>query len=882
MRTTLAALIIGLVTTFAMTGQAQETESPETPAAAETAPAEAQADDPAPADAAEATVEKTEAPQLQTAATASDDQAEPPAQPSRIELREFLVLPRVGSYGGRALHVDPIDHAIATGGWKAPAEGDTVVGADGKTVEWTAATADADGRLSGPAASGGYAYTTVTSPQLRVMLLEASRHAAVRMNGRWLAGDPYGYGGPHLPVLLESGDNNFLFHLAQPGFQASLKAVEEGVTISTADATLPDVLTTGAGKLWAAMPVVNTTSNALTGGEIRVTIGQTEQATPLTRIEPLAVYKAPFRLPEIGEGEGSVAAKVAIYLPRADTGSLSPDPAATIEIELNRVTPADTRTETFVSRVDGSVQPFSVVPASEAGDAKETGLILALHGLATDHKDFAKNFEPKAWAHVVVPQNRRPFGFDWEDWGATDAMEALAYARKRLTHNPRRTYVTGHGMGGHGAWRLAMRYPDQFAATGPSAGWIDHKGAGEASDNPAANILSRGADAAATAPMLRNLSTVGVYLLHGEKDQRVPPAQSRYMRGRLGEFHPDFVYHERAGAGHWWGPEGVDWPPMMQFFKQRQLPRTADVLKIDFSIANLAEGAQCHWAKVEAQEQPLASSRIVIEYDKDRKAFVGRTENVARLLLDLKEVAPSGNQTIRLDGTKTLAAKPGRSRKVWLEKDDRGQWKLGGAPPRTAKTARRAGLLKSVFSGRPLLVYGTGGSAEEKAWAEAKAHFDAQSFWRRGNGSFEVIPDTAFDASAEPNRNVVLYGNAKTNKAWPRLLTTSPVQVRGDRVDVSFKSDSRPEFGSDLAVLMVRPRPGSTSASVAVVGGTGIDGMRLTNRMRYFVSGVTYPDFLVFGPEVLKGEGGDVRAAGFFGDDWSVGAGEIEWRDIAL
>ncbi len=85
--------------------------------------------------------------------------------------------------------------------------------------------------------------------------------------------------------------------------------------------------------------------------------------------------------------------------------------------------------------------------------------------------------------------------------------------------------------------------------------------------------------------------------------------------------------------------------------------------------------------------------------------------------------------------------------------------------------------------------------------------------------------------------------------------------------------------GADLACLFIRPRPGSDVASVGVVSGTGAPGMRLTGRLRYFLSGVAYPDLAVIGPEMLAEGVVGVRVAGFFGQDWSVEAGDIAWRE---
>ncbi len=80
----------------------------------------------------------------------------------------------------------------------------------------------------------------------------------------------------------------------------------------------------------------------------------------------------------------------------------------------------------------------------------------------------ASAYSPKSWLHLIAPTNRRPYGFDWEDFGRADAMEVLENAKMTLRHDPARVYLTGHSMGGHGAWHLGSLYPDTFAAIGPT------------------------------------------------------------------------------------------------------------------------------------------------------------------------------------------------------------------------------------------------------------------------------------------------------------------------------------------------------------------------------------------------------------------------------
>ena len=205
-------------------------------------------------------------------------------------------------------------------------------------------------------------------------------------------------------------------------------------------------------------------------------------------------------------------------------------------------------------------------------------------------------------------------------------------------------------------------------------------------------------------------------------------------------------------------------------------------------------------------------------------------------------------------------------------------WHLSPRLPRQVKQPQRYGGFRTAFDQQSVLVYGTQGKPAENAWALAKARYDAETLLVRRNGSVDVVADTEFDPSREPNRSVVLYGNADTNTAWPALLSTSPVQVRRGSVSL----DRRPEVGKDLACVFVRPRRRSETAVVGVVSGTGIAGMRATDRLPYFVNGANFPDLLLFSAKSLIDGEDDVRAAGFFGLGWTVEANEIEWRDVAL
>ena len=125
------------------------------------------------------------------------------------------------------------------------------------------------------------------------------------------------------------------------------------------------------------------------------------------------------------------------------------------------------------------------------------------------------------------------------------------------------------------------------------------------------------------------------------------------------------------------------------------------------------------------------------------------------------------------------------------------------------------------------------------------------------------------------DRGVIVYGHAESNAAWSTLLADSPVQVRRGSVRIGRRELS----GDDLACLFVRPRPDSKQAAVAVVSGTGMSGLRLTERLPYFLSGVAYPDCSVFSAHDLENGDAALQTAGFFGIDWGVDSGEFAWKN---
>ncbi|MDP6779281.1 MAG: alpha/beta hydrolase-fold protein [Candidatus Latescibacteria bacterium] len=75
--------------------------------------------------------------------------------------------------------------------------------------------------------------------------------------------------------------------------------------------------------------------------------------------------------------------------------------------------------------------------------------------------------------YVIAPQASEPWirrALDRPTAPILLTAELIQHLKDTLPIDPRRVYVMGHSMGGHGTWEMAVRYPKVFAAAVPIGG----------------------------------------------------------------------------------------------------------------------------------------------------------------------------------------------------------------------------------------------------------------------------------------------------------------------------------------------------------------------------------------------------------------------------
>lgn len=724
--------------------------------------------------------------------------------------------------------------------------------------DWQPIKVDSAGVFSGKEMRSAFLFTEYKASKGQIVLLETTGGTRTYINGYPHEGDHYDFGYTLIPFKLHKGINEFVYTKGRFGrVKSKIIVPSKSIQFTKRDMTFPDVINGEKDEKWASVRVINATEKDLKNLVITAKLSSGETATYTTdAIMPLFVRKVKFKVPA---AKANFSGELTMELTLTDKSGKVIDKTK-FPIQQRSATIHHERT--FLSKVDNSVQYYSIAPAIGTG---QKALILSVHGASVEARNQARAYKQKDWAHIVAATNRRPFGFNWEDWGRIDALEVLAEAKKVFNTIPEQTYLTGHSMGGHGTWFLGTTYPDKFAAIAPCASYPDISTYGSDKGDEmhdifkAYNSIKRSANSGRVKSLVQNLKQSGVYILHGDADSTVPISQVREMRQILGTFHPNFCYYEYPGGEHWYGDHSVDWFPIFEFFKRQTIPANKDVKEIDFHTATPAVSATDYWLKLQQQIRPFDFSNINVKLDKQQ--ITVKTDNVSIMEIDLPSLHLNGEITINInDQTLKIAA----DKKAILALKD-AKWGFIGDVNTTEKYAERQGGFKFAFNNNVVFVYATGGSASEREWYLNRARFDAEAFLYKGNGSIDVIADSEFSLEKYKDRNVVLYGNASNNRAWKLLLENAPIQVDNQQIKVGDKVLK----GNDLAAYFVLPRKDSKTALVGVVAGTSEKGMKATWANNY-ISGITgFPDVMIFKADLLLNGLPNMQVSGFFDNNWS-------------
>ena len=743
----------------------------------------------------------------------------PPSDPVPLPIAEWLVAEV------KLASTDKVFPAIDDGSFELPTPGASYLG-----VTWKSVAPGDNGQLVDANADFLYAAARITVPEGNHVFARGDTVAGFYVNGAWRhPGDFYHSGAIRVPLGADPGENlvivRALGRRATP--EVALWTTTSEVVIQTADITAPDLVVGSQAASWLGVPVLNLTTSPIE--ELVAEVVENDHfaptKTPFPAMSPRALTQLAFALqPKSPWTTAGDSIPVAL---RVSSPSLAWTYDA--EVSLATVEKGARYRETRRSAADGSVQYHAVMPPSGPEPDAGYGLILSLHGAGVQASGQAASYSPKEWAYLVAPTNRRPFGFDWEEWGRLDAIEALEHTLASAPIDETRVHLTGHSMGGHGTWHVGAHFGQRFGVIAPSAGWISFEtyGGGAHPTGP----VGRARAASKTLDFTDNFAQNGVYIIHGAKDDNVPVGQAQTMFDTLGPIVPELTFYKDPAGRHWWdndpdeeGADCVDYEPMISVMEAKK----RDPLPLDFTAR-----APSPWLNPRRSFVTLRSATSPMEDLTVTSAAAGdtvtlTTTNVRSMVLDGQALSQKGIVTVVVDGTSmpvTAGAMP--------------------VGPQTGKRPDLQGPMNQVFHRPFCLVYDASSPVFERY-----AAYLLQWWSVLGNGQGCSMPRSAMPADLGASYDIVHIG-------WPKadlpFADASPIDWTAESITIGG------ETFTDVAAGFVYPSGDRLAAVLVATAGSE----RLLFRYMPFTSRGGMPDFFVFGT------GGGV-ANGFFDADWQL------------
>lgn len=224
-------------------------------------------------------------------------------------------------------------------------------------------------------------------------------------------------------------------------------------------------------------------------------------------------------------------------------------PAATQPIEtgfLDRslsLEGTEYRYQVYVPRGFSRLERWPVVLALHGGgEYGSDGIRQTVHGLAA-----AIRQQPERLPSIVVfPQAKADGQPGWQRDAGRAALKAVDAAIAEFSGDASRVYLTGYSAGGNGAWFLASRHPERFAAVVVVCGFVgSFTGRSSAVRYPP---LSPAEDV--HADVARQVASLPIWIFHGDADPVVPVTESRRMFAALRAAGADARYTELPGVSH--------------------------------------------------------------------------------------------------------------------------------------------------------------------------------------------------------------------------------------------------------------------------------------------------------------------------------------------
>ena len=535
----------------------------------------------------------------------------------------------------------------------------------------------------------------------------------------------------------------------------------------------------------------------------------------------------------------------------------------------------------YVSKIDGSVQPYGLVVPDTASfnGARRNRLDVWLHGrgeklselnLIHGAQSSKGQFAP-ADTFVLHPYGRYCNAFKMA--GEVDVLEGMDSVKSRYKIDENRIAMRGFSMGGAGCWQMAVHYTDLFAGNTPGAGFSETpdflKVFQKETLSPTwyEQKLWAWYDCPGYAANLSHLPTIAY---SGADDIQIQAA--RMMEAGY--------EHEGMQLLHLIGPKtGHSYHPETKLELEARLDsimaqgRDPNPRRVHLTTYSLKYN-QMYWAKIDALDQHWDRAQLDAAIIGDELIGV-ITENVAAFTLKIPSgraaFDPTKPVVLAVDGLNLEGPKmwSDRSFEVSAHKVD-GKWVLGALPAEgLQKRHDLQGPIDDAFMDSFLIVKPTGKSAHPaiEAWVQQEMTRAIKEWRRHFRGEPRVKNDVDVTEDDLAKHHVVVWGDPTSNQLLAKLAGQLPITWNAQSLSIG---------GTDYAAaehvpLCIYPNPLNPQKYVVLNSGFTYREYDYLNNARQVAK---LPDWAIVDVKTPPNARypGKVVAADFFDERWSVRA----------
>lgn len=532
----------------------------------------------------------------------------------------------------------------------------------------------------------------------------------------------------------------------------------------------------------------------------------------------------------------------------------------------------------YVSRIDGSVQPYGiVVPRVYEPSGPRRRLDIWCHGrgetlseinFLADRMANPGQFTPPG-AFVLHPYGRYCNANKFA--GEIDCFEAINHAKKYYPIDNDRIVMRGFSMGGAACWQFAVHYPDAWCAAAPGAGFaetaefLDIFQKEKVQPTDYEKKLWHWYDCPDYAINLFNLPTVAY---SGEYDRQKQAAD--VMEKALRAEGIDLVHIIGPKTGHSYHPEAK------KAIDQRinaiaAVGRDPLPTKVKFQTYTLRYN-RSFWIQIEGMEQHWERARVEAEIAGPNRVRLTTAGVTALAIVMPPGVAPfdvTRPVTVEINGAQVEARGPKSDRSWTLKLARRADgWRIVNEfGPELRKKHGLQGPIDDAFMDRFVMVRPTGKPMNAAVGKWAKAEMDhAITHWRHQfRGEAIVKDDTAITDADIASSNLVLWGDPTSNAVLGRLADKLPIQWGKDGVRVA-----KANFPADTHVpVMIYPNPLHGNRYIVVNSGFTYREYDYLNNARQVPKLPDYAILDVTSPATSRAPG-KIVFAGFFDEFWQL------------